>query len=62
MILGPAYAVVFPFSTENILSKVMAPMVVRRIVEEIKRLGGVERTYEVTFEKEGTPQPNKNRI
>ena len=40
------------FGLKNVLGKVMAPMVVRKILEEIKRLGGAWRKYEVTFRLE----------
>jgi hypothetical protein len=37
------------FDLKNVLGKVMAPKVVRKIFEEIKRQGGAGRKYEVTF-------------
>ena len=37
------------FDLKNVLGKIMAPVVVRKILEEIKRLGGAGRKYEVTF-------------
>ena len=38
------------FDLKNVLGKVMTPRVVRKIIEEIKQLGGAGRKYVVTFE------------
>jgi hypothetical protein len=37
------------FDLKNVLGKVIAPDTVRKIMEEIKRLGDAGRKYEVTF-------------
>jgi len=48
------------FDLRNVLGKVMAPNVVRKIVKEIMRFGGAGQNYQVTFRLERSLPPHLN--